>query len=124
MSNEKHPETDMIPESQTIPEVSEAEIEAIIKKYDAESNFRDLTGITAAIAKVACICLSLFHVYTAGFGLLNEVAHRTVHLSFVLGLVFLIFPQAPQLWTDIRLDLRPGVFHPLSLSHLAAYPAH
>ncbi|MDO9111745.1 MAG: TRAP transporter large permease subunit, partial [Desulfatirhabdiaceae bacterium] len=93
MTNEKHPETDLIPESQTIPEVSEAEIEAIIKKYDAESNFRDLTGITAAIAKVACICLSLFHVYTAGFGLLNEVAQRTVHLSFVLGLVFLIFPR-------------------------------
>ena len=93
MTNDKHFETDLIPEPQTIPEVSEAEIEAIIKKYDAESNFRDLTGITAAIAKVACICLSLFHVYTAGFGLLNEVAHRTVHLSFVLGLVFLIFPR-------------------------------
>lgn len=93
MSKEKHPESDLMPDSQMAPEISESEIEAIIKKYDAESNFRDLGGITAAIAKVACICLSLFHVYTAGFGLLNEVAHRTVHLSFVLGLVFLIFPR-------------------------------
>jgi len=73
--------------------VSDAEVEAIIKKYDAESNFRALGGITALIARVACICLSLFHVYTAGFGLLNEVTHRTVHLSFVLGLVFLVFPR-------------------------------
>ncbi len=93
MSNESQPESDLTPASQIIPEVSESEIEAIIKKYDAESNFRDLIGVTATIAKVACICLSLFHVYTAGFGLLNEVAHRTVHLSFVLGLVFLIFPR-------------------------------
>jgi TRAP transporter 4TM/12TM fusion protein len=73
--------------------ISETEIEAIIKKYDAESNFRNLAGFTAMVSRVACICLSLFHVYTAGFGLLNEVAHRTVHLSFVLGLVFLIFPR-------------------------------
>jgi TRAP transporter 4TM/12TM fusion protein len=73
--------------------ISDTEIEAIIKKYDAESNFRHIGGFTAQIARIACICLSLFHVYTAGFGLLNEVTHRTVHLSFVLGLVFLIFPR-------------------------------
>jgi TRAP transporter 4TM/12TM fusion protein len=70
-----------------------AEIEAIVKKYDAESNFRNLGGITAKITGVLCILLSLFHIYTAGFGLLNEVTHRTVHLSLVLGLVFLVFPR-------------------------------
>ncbi|MGH6861123.1 MAG: TRAP transporter permease, partial [Phyllobacterium sp.] len=30
--------------------------------------------------------------YTAGFGLLPEMIHRGIHLSFVLGLVFLVFP--------------------------------
>ena len=93
MSYENLLEINTAASTQTAPEISESEIEAIIKKYDAESNFRNLDGITAFIAKAACICLSLFHVYTAGFGLLNEVAHRTVHLSFVLGLVFLIFPR-------------------------------
>ena len=68
-------------------------MDAIVKKYDAESNFRNLKGITAKITVVLCVILSLFHVYTAGFGLLNEVMHRTVHLSFVLGLVFLVFPR-------------------------------
>jgi TRAP transporter 4TM/12TM fusion protein len=76
-----------------VERLSEAEINAIVKKYDAESNFRNLGGVTALIAKLACIALSLFHVYTAGFGLLNEVMHRTVHLSFVMGLVFLVFPR-------------------------------
>lgn len=70
-------------------------IESIVKKYDAESNFRNLTGITAKITGILCIVLSLFHVYTAGFGLLNEVMHRTVHLTLVLGLVFLVFPRKP-----------------------------
>ncbi|WP_022665014.1 TRAP transporter permease [Desulfospira joergensenii] len=74
-------------------EVDESQIEAIVKKYDAESNFRNLGGITAKITALLCIVLSLFHVYTAGFGLLNEVMHRTVHLTLVLGLVFLVFPR-------------------------------
>mgnify|MGYP000604470899 CR=1 FL=1 len=73
--------------------ISTEEIDAIVKKYDAESNFRNLSGITAKVAGILCVVLSLFHVYTAGFGLLNEVAHRTVHLSFVLGLIFLVFPR-------------------------------
>ncbi len=70
-----------------------SQIETIVKKYDAESNFRNLGGITAKITGSLCIALSLFHVYTAGFGLLNEVTHRTVHLTLVLGLVFLVFPR-------------------------------
>ena len=77
----------------TNAEVDASTVDAIVKKYDAESNFRDLGGITAKITGVLCIVLSLFHVYTAGFGLLNEVMHRTVHLTLVIGLVFLVFPR-------------------------------
>jgi TRAP transporter 4TM/12TM fusion protein len=75
------------------PELSETEVEEIVKKYDAESNFRELRGVTASIVLILCVCLSVFHIYTAGFGLLNEIMHRTVHLSFVLGLTFLVFPR-------------------------------
>ncbi len=77
----------------TNAEVDASTVDAIVKKYDAESNFRDLGGITAKITGLLCIILSLFHVYTAGFGLLNEVMHRTVHLTLVIGLVFLVFPR-------------------------------
>ena len=38
-------------------------------------------------------CCRCFHYYTAGFGLLQEITHRGVHLAFVLGLVFLVFPH-------------------------------
>ncbi len=39
-----------------------------------------------------CIILSLFHIYTAGFGVLQEWKHRCFHLSFVLSLIFLVYP--------------------------------
>ena len=74
-------------------EVSQQQVEELVKRYDAEMRFRELRGFTAKFTAVACVALSLFHVYTAGFGLLNEVTHRTLHLTFVLGLVFLVFPR-------------------------------
>ncbi len=81
------------------------EIEALVREYDAESNFRRLAGPTAILVTVLSVVLSLFHVYTAGFGLLNEVMHRTIHLAFVMGLIFLVFPRkrarpTPRLWFE------------------------
>lgn len=84
------------------------EVEALVREYDSESNFRNLVGPTAILITIASVLLSLFHVYTAGFGLLNEVMHRTIHLSFVMGLIFLVFPRkraAPtnRLWVESSL---------------------
>jgi len=90
---DNHLKTDGPPLVEEERQMDASEVEAIVKKYDVESNFRSLSGITAKITGVLCILLSLFHIYTAGFGLLNEVIHRTVHLTFVLGLVFLVFPR-------------------------------
>ena len=86
-------------------ELTPDEIEALVREYDSESNFRDLKGAVAWLVTIACVTLSLFHVYTAGFGLLNEVTHRTIHLTFVMGLVFLVFPRrraepTRRLWID------------------------
>ena len=106
--------TGFAPESSDEEEVLYAtQIETIVKKYDAESNFRDLSGITSKITGFLCIVLSLFHVYTAGFGLLNEVTHRTVHLTLVLGLVFLVFPRqrVKNMVTDWGFGLCFGAFY-------------
>ena len=73
--------------------ISEEQQQALIRQYDAESNFRKLAGPVAVFVTIACVVLSVFHVYTAGFGLLVEIKHRTFHLAMVLGLVFLIFPR-------------------------------
>ncbi|MFN3824909.1 MAG: TRAP transporter permease [Pseudorhodobacter sp.] len=74
-------------------DLSPEEMEALVRKYDNETNFRRLGGITGLIVATASIVLSLFHIYTSGFGLLNEVMHRSVHMTFIMPLVFLLFPR-------------------------------
>jgi TRAP transporter 4TM/12TM fusion protein len=70
----------------------EAEARALEEKYDAEIRFRALTPAAGWIVGGSLLVLSAFHYYTAGFGLLQETVHRGIHLSFVLALVFLVFP--------------------------------
>ena len=41
------------------------------------------------VIRYGAVVLSLFHLYTAGFGTLPMVKQRSVHLALVLFLVFL-----------------------------------
>jgi len=68
-------------------------VDQLIEQYDPESNFRRLAGLAAMFVTIVSVSLSGWHVYTAGFGLHNEIAHRAIHLSVVLGLCFLVFPR-------------------------------
>lgn len=61
------------------------------RQFDAEMRFRPLGGAGPAIVTALLLALSLFHFYTAGFGLLREQTHRGIHMAFVLGLIFLVF---------------------------------
>lgn len=73
------------------------EVDRLIEQFDPESNFRRLVGLSAGLVTVIAVALSGFHYYTAGFGLFNEIAHRAIHLSVVLGLTFLVFPRQRRL---------------------------
>jgi TRAP transporter 4TM/12TM fusion protein len=73
------------------------QLQALEQKFDPEMRFRPLASGAATLVGALLILLSLFHYYTAGFGLLQEVTHRGVHLAFVLGLVFLVFPHRAHL---------------------------
>ena len=72
-----------------IPEIKEDPDQ--ISKYDPEMRFRRLAGITAKLVFAMTIILSIFHIYTAGFGVLQEWRHRSFHLAFVLPLVFFVY---------------------------------
>lgn len=95
------------------PEMSQAELDRLVEEYDPESNFRQLAGAAAGLVTFLGVTLSLFHVYTAGFGLLNEIVHRSVHLSFVLALIYLAFPEQKR--------MKPAYEWPVSLSFVAFY---
>jgi len=73
-------------------ELDEAKARELEEQFDSEIRFRPLAPLAARLVGALLIALSLFHYYTAGFGLLPEMIHRGIHLSFVLGLVFLVFP--------------------------------
>ena len=67
--------------------IDPARLQALEEKFDPEMRFRPTLPPATAVVTGLLIALSLFHYYTAGFGLLRETTHRGVHMAFVLGLV-------------------------------------
>jgi len=103
-------------------EIPQEKVENLIKEFDSESNFRDLRGVLKLFVTVACVTLSLFHIYTAGFGLLNEISHRTFHMAFIMGLLFLVFPRKAPKNPNVSmiLSLAYGVFYLVIANQLVA----
>ena len=63
----------------------------LVARYDPELRFRHLEGLTARLILAMTVILSIFHIYTAGFGVLQEWRHRAFHLAFVLPLVYFVY---------------------------------
>ncbi|MFP4021381.1 MAG: TRAP transporter permease [Halanaerobium sp.] len=64
----------------------------LLKKYDPSTDYRHYTGLAAILVSTIAIILSLFHLYTAGFGVLIALKQRAVHLGFIFTLIFLLYP--------------------------------
>lgn len=86
-------------------ERKELTAEEVLKKYDAESNTMEYTGVMARIVSAIAITFSVFQIYTATFGLLDAQIQRAVHLGFGLCLAFLLYPT--------RKSWRRDKIHPL-----------
>jgi TRAP transporter 4TM/12TM fusion protein len=72
-------------------EADDAKIQKLEAELDPEMRFRPLLPTAGWIVALLLFGLSCFHYYTAGFGLLPETLHRGIHISCVLGLIFLVF---------------------------------
>lgn len=94
-------------------ELDEVKARDLEEKFDSEIRFRPLAPVAARIVGTLLIILSLFHYYTAGFGLLPEMIHRGIHLAFVLGLVFLVFPFSRKGYDE---PAKPSLLRPLGIS--------
>lgn len=66
----------------------------LLKKYDPSTDYRHYTGIAAIIVSTIAVLLSIFHLYTAGFGILLALKQRAVHLGFIFTLIFLLYPAS------------------------------
>lgn len=73
-------------------QLSEEEQQELLKKYDPESNTRDVRGLMKKIVFFGLLAFSVFQLYTAIFGQYTAYIQRSVHLGFALSLIFLLFP--------------------------------
>ncbi len=73
---------------------SEEDIMIIMEKYDKESQFRkfDAKSKLALLVSVIAVSFSVFHLWVAGFGALEAIKLRSIHLTFVMVLIFLLYP--------------------------------
>jgi len=73
---------------------SEEVVQEFLEKYDKESQFRKFKPRTklALLVSAIAVSFSLFHLWVAGFGALEAIKLRSVHLTFVMVLIFLLYP--------------------------------
>src|SRR3954453_8608258 len=78
--------------SMTVELKDPQQLDRLGAELDPEMRFRPLHPAPAWLVAFLLFTLSCFHYYTAGFGLLPDQTHRGIHIAFVLGLIFLVFP--------------------------------
>ena len=101
-------------------EKNKAQADAVLKKYDRESNTVHYAGLPKKIVAAIAITFSIFQLYTATFGVLDAQLQRAVHLGFGLALAYLLYPFR-RAWT------RDCFFHPIDVLFAilgAAAPAY
>ncbi len=97
-------------------EEKQVEVQELLEKYDSESRFRTFRNRTMALFVLAAgVGVSLYHLYTAYFGTPVTLKHRSLHVSLILALGFLLFP-ARKGSDRTRLAWYDGVFALLALS--------
>ena len=88
----QNPEEQQSLDEQEMLRKAQIDAEAVLRKYDTESNTRNLSGLMALIVSAIAITFSLFQLYTSVFGVLDAHLQRAIHLSFGMALIFLMYP--------------------------------
>ncbi len=85
------------------------DVSDIVAKYDKEATYRQFKGAMDIFIRLLCIVFSGFHLYTAAFGAFAPQIQRSIHLAFVLTLVYLLYPARSKanldrlVWYDVIL---------------------
>lgn len=87
----------------SIDSTTQEKLDALIKQEEGDSN--SYKGLFAIFLTLAAVGMSLFHLYAA-YAIVPTQVLRTVHVSFMLFLVFLSFPLMARfknrlMWWDI-----------------------
>ena len=84
--------SDVVNTSGQVDVGSAADVDAIMKKYDRESNTRIWTGVPAKILRVLMAAFGLFLIWMNLFATFDERFRRPLFLGIVIIAVFLFYP--------------------------------
>ncbi|MFJ7824875.1 TRAP transporter permease [Psychrobacillus sp. NPDC096623] len=102
-------------ETESFKQLSEEEQQAILQKYDPESNTRSVDGIMKKVIFFGLLAFSLFQLYTAIQGQFTAYIQRSIHLGFALSLIFLMFPARKKSIRKRKIPIYDYLFSLLSL---------
>ncbi|AMY68772.1 TRAP transporter permease [Frigidibacter mobilis] len=71
--------------------LTEAELRAIEEEFDPEARYRTVSRPVLLLSGVLLFALSVYHYYTAGYGIPRATTHRGLHMGVSLFLIFLSF---------------------------------
>lgn len=109
---------------------SEEVVQELLEKYDKESQFRKFEPKTklALLVSAIAVSFSLFHLWVAGFGAIEAIKLRSIHLTFVMVLIFLLYParkkgmrSKPSIfdWIMVALSIATGLYMVFANEQLA-----
>lgn len=109
---------------------SEEVVQELLEKYDKESQVRKFNPKTklALLVSAIAVSFSLFHLWVAGFGALEAIKLRSIHLTFVMVLIFLLYPARkkgmrsnPSIldWAMVALSVVTGLYMVFANEQLA-----
>jgi len=79
----------------------EKQAEETLKKYDRAARTRDIKGPIKVLVIILAILASLYHLYTARYGTPIALQHRSIHVSLMLILIYILYPpykNSGRLW--------------------------
>ena len=71
--------------------ISQKKVSDLQKRYEVKTNERELKNFLKSFAFLVLALMSVYHFYASGFGTIREILHRGIHISFVVGLVFIFY---------------------------------
>ncbi len=71
--------------------IPQKKVSDLQKRYEVKTNERELRKFLKSFAFLVLALMSVYHFYASGFGTIREILHRGIHISFVVGLVFIFY---------------------------------
>ncbi|MBT2661664.1 TRAP transporter permease [Bacillus sp. ISL-45] len=100
-------------------DIADLEASKIVTEYDEDGNLnsklRLLKGAAAKVISIVAVLMSLFHLYTAFFGVFESILQRSAHLAFALVLTFAIYKPSKKAVKDESIPWYDWLFMILSI---------